>query len=117
MPPKLRVYLRDILSSCEAIAEYVDGKSLEDYLTSRMLRSAVERELILIGEAVNQATKLEPALAQTLSDARRIIDFRNLAVHAYARLRADRFWEIATQHAPNLLEEARAELMRLEQTL
>ena len=110
MPPDARTYLRDIAVSCEAITDYLQGKTLEDYRNTRLLRAAVERELITIGEAVNQALRLEPELGSVLSDARRIIDFRNLAVHAYAKLKADRVWEIATSNVPELYSEVKAEL-------
>ena len=113
MPPDAKVYLRDIVVSCEAIADYLQGKTLENYRKTRLLRAAVERELITIGEAVNQALRLEPKLTNVLSNARRIIDFRNLAVHAYAKLTADRVWDIATHHVPLLHNEAKEALRKL----
>ena len=112
MPPNAKMYLRDIAVCCEAIADYLRGKTVEDYQNTRLLRAAVERELITIGEAVNQALRLEPNLTNVLSNARRIINFRNLAVHAYAKLQADRVWDIATNHVPELCEEVKKELER-----
>jgi len=115
MPLEVKVYLSDIQVSCEAIQTYVRGETLDNYLQNRFLRSAVERELGIIGEAVNQALKLEPNLEQVLSDAKSIVGFRNLLIHNYARLIHSQVWEIVQVYVPKLLEETRAELERLNQ--
>jgi uncharacterized protein with HEPN domain len=53
MPPDVRVYLRDIVTCCEAVAEYLDNRTLHDYRHTWMLRMAVERELIEIRYELN----------------------------------------------------------------
>lgn len=112
MPLEVEVYLQNIRVCCQAITECVQGKTLEDYLTSRMLRSAVERELSIVDEAVNQAVKLETALEQALSDSKRIIGFRNILIHNYARVSPELVWEITQVYIPKLLEEVGAELQK-----
>lgn len=58
MPRRSReTYLWDIADSCRAIVEFVEGRDLPDYMQDRMLRRAVERELSIVGEAVNQAPR------------------------------------------------------------
>ena len=52
MPRDVRAYLADIIESCDAISSAVDGPELEDYEANRLVRSAVEREFIIIGEAI-----------------------------------------------------------------
>jgi len=47
-----RAYLADILESCDAIATAVSGMQIEDDLGSRLVRSSVEMEFTIIGEAV-----------------------------------------------------------------
>ena len=47
-----RANLADILGSCDAIDAAVAGMSLEGYLDNRLVRSSVEREFTIIGEAV-----------------------------------------------------------------
>jgi len=47
-----RAYLADILESCDAIDAAVVGMRIEDYLGNRLVRSSVEREFTIIGEAV-----------------------------------------------------------------
>lgn len=48
-----RAYLSDIVESCEAIGVAVAGLDLDAYSASRLVRSAVERELTIIGEAMS----------------------------------------------------------------
>ncbi|MBK8303437.1 MAG: DUF86 domain-containing protein [Chloracidobacterium sp.] len=54
MSRKLSKILFDVLASIEGIEEYTKAKELKDYQASRMLRSAVEREYEIIGEAVRR---------------------------------------------------------------
>ncbi len=64
--------LLDVVDACEAIAEFVAGKTFGDYETDRLLRSAVERQIEIIGEALNKAATLEPALAASIPDLLRM---------------------------------------------
>lgn len=48
-----------------------------DYLSNRLVRSSVEREFIIIGEAVLALSHKAPDIYKSISNARRIVDFRN----------------------------------------
>jgi uncharacterized protein with HEPN domain len=52
MPRSVAAYLVDILEACEAIEDVLSGVDLPSYLEQRSIRSSVEREFIIIGEAV-----------------------------------------------------------------
>jgi len=67
------------LRTCAAIESALSGLDLGAYRANRLVRSAVEREFILIGEAVASLIRLEPSLSERISHSRRIIGFRNLA--------------------------------------
>ncbi|MCQ8103788.1 DUF86 domain-containing protein [Methylomonas sp. SURF-2] len=54
-----RVFLWDAHFAAEAILEFVAGKTVADYRSDRLLRSAVERQFEIIGEALNQLCKIE----------------------------------------------------------
>ncbi len=69
------------------------------------MRSGVERQLIVIREAVNALLRLEPSLADCISHARRIVDFRNQLAHDYAGAVV---WSIATSEVPVLRAECEA---------
>jgi len=97
--------LFDIAEACEALTEFIAGKSREDYLADRMLRSAVERQFMIIGEALRQALDLDPALANTITETRRIISFRNRLVHGYSLTDHDIVWGILEKDLPTLRRE------------
>ena len=55
--PKDMAYLWDMLDAARAIMQFIQGRSLEDLLADRMLRSAVERNLEIIGEAARRVSE------------------------------------------------------------
>jgi uncharacterized protein with HEPN domain len=75
--------LFDAKQATSLITEFVAGKSLADYSPSHLLRSSVERQLIIIGEALNKLFQLAPDIAARISNYQKIVAFRNLAVHGY----------------------------------
>jgi uncharacterized protein with HEPN domain len=73
-------FLSDILQAIELIESFVvDIKDFENYLTDKKTQSAVERQLGIIGEALNKFDKLFPE--SQISNARKIVDFRNRLIH------------------------------------
>lgn len=77
------VYLYDMVTAARLALQSVHGKSLEDYQADLLLRSAVERQLQIAGEALVQLSRAAPEIAQQLPEHRRIIAFRNILVHGY----------------------------------
>ena len=110
MPRSPLVYLADVLDACDAIESFLAGIDLDAYRARHVTRSAVERQLILIGEAVNSLLRLEPDLTGRISHARRIVDFRNQLAHDYAAVNDAVVWAIATGEVPVLREECQAVL-------
>lgn len=108
MPRSSLAYLADIVDACEAIESFLTGVDPDAYRAAQMIRSAVERQLILIGEAVESLLRLDPGLSESISHARRIVDFRNLLTHDYAVVNDTVVWAIATGEVPILRKECRA---------
>ena len=52
MPRDTRAYVKDVIDACDAIAAAVEDIHLDQYRSSRLIRSAVKREFILIGDTV-----------------------------------------------------------------
>lgn len=77
-----------------------------------MIRSAVEREFITIGEAVNSLARLDPELAAEITHARKIVAFRNQLTHDYAAIEDEAVWAIAYRDVPVLRGECSALLDR-----
>jgi uncharacterized protein with HEPN domain len=76
-------YLQDVLEACTAIEDVISGVSLEDYRNRRAVRSAVEREFIIIGEALRRVSAIDERLFSSISNSRAIVDFRNILAHDY----------------------------------
>ena len=68
-----------------------------------MLKSAVERQLEIIGEALNSALKIEPNLA--ISHARNVVNMRNKLIHDYDGVNDDVVWLVVVKHLPVLKAE------------
>lgn len=104
----LRKYLYDMQQACELIAEYTRDRSFDDYLQDSMLRSAVERQFTIVGEALSQALRIEPGLTDRITHCRRITNFRNVIVHGYAHLIHETVWGVVVRDLPKLREELAA---------
>ena len=112
----VRTYLHDIKRACDLVAEFVRGKTEDEYLRCDLLKSAVERQLQIAGEALSQALATEPSLEQRITDARIIVAFRHRLVHGYDQLVDAAVWEIACVHSPKLGAEAMALLSEHDRT-
>ncbi len=102
-----RAYLWDIVEACDAVTRYIAGVDFARYSSDRQLRSAVEREVFIIGEAVNSIRKEEPLAVHVLGDVAGIIEVRNILGHVYFNVKHDKMWSVATKHVPRLSAAAR----------
>jgi uncharacterized protein with HEPN domain len=94
--------LWDARKAAGLIADFVANRTRRDYQSDPMLRSAVERQFQIIGEALNKLSRLDPATAAEISDLPRIVAFRNVLVHGYAVIDNELVWEVSTTRAPDL---------------
>lgn len=94
--------LWDIRHAAEAVAAFIRGKRLQDYREDSYLRSAVERQLIILGEAVAQLSKLSTTLVERIPEHGSIIAFRNLLIHGYAAVVDEIVWEVLEEDLPTL---------------
>jgi uncharacterized protein with HEPN domain len=78
-------------------------KSFEEYIKDTKTKRAVERNLEIIGEAVNRILNKVPEF--TLTNSRKIIDTRNRIIHGYDTVSDDVIWGIIIRHLPRLREE------------
>lgn len=89
MARDLSAYLQDVLEACNSIEDIMTGVSLDEYRSKRAVRSAVEREFIIIGEALRRVSALDEKLFDSISNSRAIVDFRNLLAHDYGAVDDD----------------------------
>lgn len=96
--------LTDIIVGISSIDDHLDGRRvLEEYVKNKTKRRAVERELEIIGEAVNKLLKINPAIE--ISYARQIVDLRNKVIHAYDNVNDIVIWSVVMNHLPKLKSE------------
>ena len=113
MPRTPQKLLADAISAGEAILAFTAGKTRANYGRDLLLRSAVERQFEILGEAVRRLELLDARLAQRISEYRRIIAFRNLIAHGYDSLDDDVVWQTVVDKLPILLADVRALLDEL----
>ncbi|MFL6261278.1 MAG: DUF86 domain-containing protein [Thermoanaerobaculia bacterium] len=89
-----RKYLFDMQQAAELIAQFTESRTFEDYAADPMLRSAVERQFEILGEALGKLKKSDPEIAGKISDYRRIIAFRNVLIHGYDAILDEVVWGI-----------------------
>jgi uncharacterized protein with HEPN domain len=111
MPRDERAYLSDILEACQAIRVAVRGLDFSTYQSTRLIRSSVEREFIIIGEAIAALARVAPASFAAITRARRIVDFRNQLTHAYPTVDDGLVWAIIETDIP-VLQQQCGELMK-----
>ena len=70
MAHELSAYLYDIVEACDAIEYVMTGVTLEDYREKRSVRSSVEREFIIICEALRRISMLDSCLFMSIMDER-----------------------------------------------
>lgn len=102
-PRDPRTYLWDARRAAERIRSFVGGRTWEDYQADDMLRSAVERQFEIVGEALNKLSQVDAASADRVPDLARIVAFRNILVHGYASIDDRLVWEAATTRVEPLI--------------
>jgi uncharacterized protein with HEPN domain len=81
-----------------------------------MLRSAVERQFEIIGEALRQLEKTAPDLARELPELQQAIAFRNILIHGYTAIDDRTVWRTIKESLPVLRAGLAALLDRIGNT-
>jgi uncharacterized protein with HEPN domain len=102
MRPDPRRYLWDAVRAAELARSFAAGRSFADYQSDAMLRSAVERQFEIVGEALNQLSKVAPDIAANIPDLPRIVAFRNILVHGYATVDHALVWQLLGDDLPSV---------------
>ncbi len=109
MEREIKTWLFDILQSIDEIESYYQDKPkrFEDYISDTKTQRAIERNLEIIGEAVNRILRVDPGLE--IENAKLIVGTRNRIIHGYDSISHELIWSIVINHIPNL----RTEIVRL----
>ena len=102
MDNEIKTWLYDIIQSITEIESYFEQKPMlfENYSKDIKTKRAVERDIEIIGEAVNRILKKDSNF--TIENAKRIIGTRNRIAHAYDNISDDMIWSIVINNLPKL---------------
>ena len=94
----------DAQQALQRIQRFVARKDFAAYQTDELLRSAVERQFEILGEALNQLSRLDPNMAEKIPDLPRIVAFRNILIHGYACVDDRLVWGVVESRLKPLLD-------------
>ncbi|MGB5649309.1 MAG: DUF86 domain-containing protein, partial [Sedimenticolaceae bacterium] len=94
----------DAQQALQRIQRFVARKDFAAYQTDELLRSAVERQFEILGEALNQLSRLDPNMAEKIPDLPRIVAFRNILIHGYASVDDRLVWGVVESRLEPLLD-------------
>ena len=105
MDDRAEKYLEDIYNAiCEIdVAIESRNRTFDVFLSDFVFRKFVERNIEIIGEAMNRILKIRPYIA--ITSARKIVDTRNFVIHSYDSLIPEILWAIVVNHLPLLKTE------------
>jgi len=105
MDIEIKTWLFDILQSIHEIeGYYVDKpKRFDEFAADIKTKRAVERNLEIIGEAVNRILKRDANFK--LNNADKIIGTRNRIIHGYDKVSDELIWSIVINQIPKLKDE------------
>lgn len=105
---KTQKHLEDILSAIIEIESFLEDRPKEynTFCNDTLFRRGVERNIEIMGEAMNRILKDYPEIPITSS--RKIVDTRNFVIHSYDSLRPDILWSIVINHLPILKSEVKS---------
>ena len=83
---------------------FTTGRRYDDYLDNELLRSAVERQLSIIGEAFAQVRRIDPAVADAIPNMPQIFAFRDILIHDYTGIDDTLVWKAIQIDLPKLVE-------------
>ena len=105
MDAEIKTYLADVKQAAERIIEVTLDKSFEEFEGDWVIRAAVERQFLIIGEATNVIASSDETVAELLGDYPQIVGFRNILAHQYRDVVDRTVWGIIENNLPNLLHE------------
>ena len=105
MDNKVNTWLEDILRSIDEIFDFLPEKrDFFEFQKDLKTKKAVERNIEIIGEAVNRITNYKNIRVE-IQNARQIIGTRNRIVHEYDNISDEVIWTIIVRELPKLKEE------------
>lgn len=94
--------LLDMLLACQKLQRFTNGMTVETFLASELVQSAVIREFQVLGDAARLISEAAQNAHPTIP-WRVIAGMRNRLVHAYFDIRLEAVWDTIQNDIPPLL--------------
>ncbi len=94
MLPTSKAHLRDAHQACLAELSFVEGIDVHEFQVNLLVQSAVERQLEILGEALNRLRRTDAQTAAEVPDLERIIGMRNIIAHEYGTVDHEIVWAV-----------------------
>ena len=104
MERDINTHLYDIVQSCQNIRTFTQPIDFQTYTADLLIKSAVERQFIIIGEALNRIKRLDTRVYNQIAHAEQIVGFRNILVHGYDIISDQLVWQVVQSNLIELLE-------------
>lgn len=107
MDERILKWLFDVKIAIDEIDSFFieEKKDFFKYRDNLMLKRAVERDLEIIGEAINRIITRDKDFENKITNAKAIVSLRNQVIHAYNNISDENVWSILTNHLPKLKKE------------
>lgn len=99
------VCIEDAINACQLILKFTKGMTVIEYKTDLKTKAAVERELEIIGEALNRIKTIDINTLDKIDGWREIIGFRNVIAHGYDVVEDEIVWESIEKNIPQLFKQ------------
>jgi uncharacterized protein with HEPN domain len=108
-----KAHLFDIKKACDEIGEFTRDMSCEEYSANSLVKAAVERKFLMIGEALRRLKRENPEILKMVTDHEKIIGFRNVLVHGYDVIDDATVWSAVWSAVQDSMPTLRQEVERL----
>jgi uncharacterized protein with HEPN domain len=103
-----RTVINDAIRAAEDIGTLLGDLTEEQFLADLRTQRAIERSFEIVGEALSRLAREFPAIAESIPEHRRVIDFRNVLAHGYDVVDPRLVYGLARTRLPALLAALRA---------
>ena len=103
-----RKLLSDVLDAANAVCDWCDQRTFDEYVSDRQFRRAIEREFEIVGEALARLRRTDSVLAGSIDHLNRVVDFRNRIIHGYDSVDDAMVCGFAMERLPQLVIEVNA---------